>query len=82
MLAVGIRKALKSFTYLSNGLQVNAGSIVCVPAYDMMHDERSYSEPYTSDGSRFASGISDMRGVTYTGISEKFPVWGYGSLAW
>ncbi|KAE9372172.1 cytochrome P450 [Stipitochalara longipes BDJ] len=75
------RKALKPFTFLSTGLQVPTGSIVCVPAYAMMHDEISYPDPYTFDGSRFVSRTSDMRGTKYTDITEKFPVWGYGSLA-
>ena len=83
MLAVGVRrKALKPFTFLSTGLQVPTGSIVCVPAYAMMQDEISYPDPYTFDGSRFVSRTSDMRGTKYTDITEKFPVWGYGSLAW
>lgn len=47
-----------------------------------MHDENSYPEPYKFDGERFVSRASNMKNTRFTDVSEKFPAWGYGSLAW
>jgi hypothetical protein len=49
-----------------------------------MHDETSYPNAYKFDGLRFVPTKQDnsMRGTKLTDVSEKFPVWGYGSLAW
>jgi cytochrome P450 len=48
-----------------------------------MHDETSYPNAYHFDGLRFVPTKKDttMRGTRLTDISEKFPVWGFGSLA-
>ena len=50
-----------------------AGATVCVSAYDLMHDSETYASPDTFDPTRHAGRFVD--------VSDKFPVWGYGSLA-
>jgi len=74
------RKALKPFSF-TDGPYVPAGSMACVSSYDLMHDEKNYPNPYEFDGLRFVSRASGMKGTKFTDISERFPVWGYGSLA-
>ncbi|KAI9640836.1 hypothetical protein NHQ30_010677 [Ciborinia camelliae] len=74
------RKAMSPFRF-SDGPYVPAGAMACVSSFDLMHEPESYPDPYTFNGQRFVSCTSDMKGTKFTDISEKFPVWGYGSLA-
>lgn len=83
MSAVAIRrKALTDFTFSDGKVHVPAGSTACVSSYDLMHDELTYPNPDEFDGRRFVTTKSSARGTKLTEVSEKFPVWGYGSLAW
>ncbi|PQE12393.1 cytochrome P450 protein [Rutstroemia sp. NJR-2017a BVV2] len=75
------RKAMSPFRF-TNGPSVPAGAMACVSSFDLMHEPESYPDPYTFNGQRFVSCTSEMRGTKFTDVSEKFPVWGYGSLAW
>ena len=78
------RKALKPFAFSNGGPQIEPGTIACVSSFNLMHDEISYPNADHFDGLRFVSPKNDtsMRGTKLTDVSEKFPVWGYGSLAW
>ena len=90
--AVAIRrKALQPFVFRSTGHQVPVGQIVCVPAWDFMHDRYRYPDPETFDGHRFVKdpenckpslSDDDMRGTTFTDASKDFPIWGLGSKVW
>ena len=83
LLQVAIRrKALKPYTFSDGAPFVPAGSTVCVSSYDLMHDERTYPEPNIFNGSRFVSEKPEYKQKRLMDVSEKFPVWGYGSLAW
>jgi cytochrome P450 len=77
------RKALKPFSFSNGGPQAVPGNIACVSSFDLMHDETSYPNAYRFDGLRFVPTKKDttMRGTKLTDVSEKFPVWGFGSLA-
>ncbi|PQE22390.1 cytochrome P450 protein [Rutstroemia sp. NJR-2017a WRK4] len=74
------RKAMSPFRF-TNGPSVPAGAMACVSSFDLMHEPESYPDPYIFNGQRFVSCTSEMRGTKFTDVSEKFPVWGYGSLA-
>jgi cytochrome P450 len=75
------RKALANFTFSDGNVHVPAGSTACVSSYDLMHDELTYPNPDEFDGRRFVTTKSSARGTKLTEVSEKFPIWGYGSLA-
>ncbi|KAF4628994.1 hypothetical protein G7Y89_g9153 [Cudoniella acicularis] len=70
------RKALRPFTFSHGGPHVKEGELACVSLYDAMHDEGTYSNPNHFDGWRFVKTAS-----RFTDVSEKYPVWGFGSLA-
>ena len=86
------RKALQPFVFRSTGYQVPVGQIVCVPAWDFMHDRNRYPSPEKFDGLRFikdpqvrnlsSSDDDGMRGTTFTDASKDFPIWGLGSKVW
>lgn len=69
------RKALQTFQF-TDGPMVPAGTVTCISSYDALHDMATYAEPDKFDGRRF------MAKSKLTDISENFPVWGFGSLAW
>ncbi|OAQ76401.1 cytochrome P450 [Purpureocillium lilacinum] len=74
------RKALGPHSFAHGSLSVPSGATVCVSAYDLMHDTKTYAEPNSFDPTRFLpkDGKSQRK---FTEVSETFPVWGYGSLA-
>jgi hypothetical protein len=48
-----------------------------------MHDEEVYPQPNSFRGARFVPGNPTGGPKSrLTDVSENFPVWGYGSLAW
>jgi len=67
-------------SFAHGSLSVPSGATVCVSAYDLMHDTKTYAEPNSFDPTRFLpkDGKSQRK---FTEVSETFPVWGYGSLA-
>ncbi|KAJ2985551.1 hypothetical protein NUW58_g5466 [Xylaria curta] len=75
------RKALQSYTFADQSVSVPAGATVCVSAQDLMHNPQTYSEPDTFDPLRYTAE-NRKTPSRFTDISESFPVWGYGSLAW
>ena len=78
------RKALKPFQF-TNGPAVPLNSMACTSSYDQMHDANAYPNPHAFNAKRFApdsSTKSSMRGARLVDVSDKFPVWGFGSLAW
>ncbi|KAF2267498.1 cytochrome P450 [Lojkania enalia] len=75
------RKALKDYTFVGGAPFVKAGSTVCVSSYDKMHDDIDYPNPNSYQPRRFLDTRSPVRGTKFTDVSEKFPVWGFGSLA-
>jgi cytochrome P450 len=76
------RKALKPYTFISGSPQVPAGTTVVVSSYDLMHNSTDYPSPHDFQLRRFIETKSSVKGTRFTEVSEKFPVWGYGSLAW
>lgn len=76
------RKALKPYTFASGSPQVPAGATVTVSSYDLMHNSTDYPSPHDFQVRRFIETESSVQGTRFTEVSEKFPVWGYGSLAW
>ncbi|MCJ1330549.1 hypothetical protein MMC10_007234 [Thelotrema lepadinum] len=77
------RKALKPFQF-TNGPAVPLNSMACTSSYDQMHDANAYPNPHAFNAKRFApdsSTKSSMRGARLVDVSDKFPVWGFGSLA-
>jgi cytochrome P450 len=76
------RKALQPYTFASGAPHVPAGATVAVSSYDMMHDNIHYPSPNDFQPRRFIDAESSVRGTKFTEVSERFPVWGYGSLAW
>ena len=90
--SVGIRrKALKPFRFSHGGPQVAVGQIVCVSAWDLMHDEERYPSPNTFEGLRFVpsthhsvkeGSCNPLRGSRFTDASRDFPIWGLGSKVW
>lgn len=76
------RKALQPYTFASGAPQVPAGATVAVSSYDQMHDIAHYPNPDEFQPRRFMKTESSIRDSKFTEVSEKFPVWGYGSLAW
>lgn len=60
------------------------GSMACVSSYDLMHANNQYPDATRFNGHRFlpSTTASTMKGSKFTDISEHYPVWGYGSLAW
>ncbi|KAF7165201.1 hypothetical protein CNMCM5623_009467 [Aspergillus felis] len=75
------RKALEEFTFSDGGIPVPKGSTACVSSFNLMHDKEVYPNPDEFDGRRFVTTMSSARGTKLTEVSEKFPIWGYGSLA-
>jgi cytochrome P450 len=76
------RKALRPYTFASGAPHVPAGATVCVSSYNLMHNDIDYPFPNEFRLRRFIDTESSVRGSSFTEVSEKFPVWGYGSLAW
>jgi cytochrome P450 len=76
------RKALEDYTFTGGAPFCPSGSTVCVSSYDLVHNEKDYPEPNKFLPRRFIDVDSPVRGTKFTNVSEKFPVWGYGSLAW
>lgn len=70
------RKALKDYTFTSGAPFCPSGSTVCVSSYDQMHDPTAYPSPNEFLPRRFVGTDSK-----FTEVSDKFPVWGFGSLA-
>ncbi|KAL9074039.1 MAG: hypothetical protein Q9157_004529 [Trypethelium eluteriae] len=82
------RKALKPFQFGNGGPLVPTGGVVCVPAFDLLHNASKYEDPFRFDGLRFLDNGSaeeneanDMRGTKFTDPSKDFPIWGLGSKA-
>jgi cytochrome P450 len=75
------RKALKPYTFASGAPHVPEGATVCVSSYNLMHNDIDYPFPNEFRPRRFIDTESSVRGTAFTDVSEKFPVWGYGSLA-
>lgn len=78
LLTVAIRrKALRPFTFSHGGPHVKKGALACVSLHDAMQDEETYGNPKCFNGRRFLNTTS-----RFTEVSEKYPIWGFGSLAW
>ncbi|KAF2652995.1 cytochrome P450 [Lophiostoma macrostomum CBS 122681] len=75
------RKALQPYTFASGAPHVPAGATVAVSSYDLMHDSTQYPSSNDFQPRRFIDTESPARGTKFTEVSERFPVWGYGSLA-
>lgn len=76
------RKALEPYTFSNSNLSVPAGATVCVSAYNLMHNPDTYPEPDCFDPLRFSPKSLKDQQRRFIDVSETFPVWGYGSLAW
>jgi cytochrome P450 len=76
------RKALEPYTFQGGAPSVPLGGTACVSAHDLMHDPQTYPSPDTFQGARFVPSDPGAPQSKFTEVSEKFPVWGYGSLAW
>jgi hypothetical protein len=75
------RKAVKPYTFMDRSVTVPQGTTICVPAYDILHDEKIYPKPDNFDGERFLPRLQETQS-RFTTVSHQFPMWGYGSLAW
>jgi len=75
------RKALEPYTFQGGAPSVPLGGTACVSAHDLMHDPQTYPSPDTFQGARFVPTEDGAPQSKFTDVSEKFPVWGYGSLA-
>lgn len=75
------RKALQNYQFSNGGPFVPCGATVCISAYDKMHDPVDYPSPNSYRPRRFVDIESPVRGTRFTDVSEKFPTWGFGSLA-
>ena len=75
------RKALNDYQFANGGPFIPSGSTVCVSSYDKTHDPVDYPDPYEYRPARFTDMLSSMKGSRLTDVSDKFPVWGFGSLA-
>lgn len=83
MLIVAIRrKSLEPYTFTEGNVSVPAGSTVCVSAFDLMHNPETYPNPDSFEPTRFFPKDKIDQQRRFTEVSETFPVWGYGSLAW
>jgi hypothetical protein len=76
------RKSLEPYTFSDGNLSVPAGATVCVSAYNLMHNPETYPNPDSFEPARFLPDDAKDQQRRFTEISETFPVWGYGSLAW
>ncbi|MCJ1414944.1 hypothetical protein MMC32_001274 [Xylographa parallela] len=85
------RKALKPFTFSDGGPHIPVGNVACVPQAAILLDEMNYPNPMEFDGFRFFTAKPDSAAAVampgkerskFTDVSEKYPVWGYGSWAW
>jgi cytochrome P450 len=76
------RKALQPYTFASGSPHVPAGATVAVSSYDLMHNSNDYPCPNDFQPRRFLDTESSVKDTKFTEVSERFPVWGYGSLAW
>lgn len=73
---------MEDYTFTTGSRQFcPAGSTVCVSAHDQMHDEKFYLKPDDFRPSRFVDTDGPLRGAKFVEVSEKYPIWGYGSLA-
>jgi cytochrome P450 len=72
---------LSDVTFSGGSPHIAAGKIVCVSSYDLMHEEAVYPLADSFQPARFLneSGSSNTK---FTDVSENFPVWGHGALAW
>ena len=91
----GRRKAIAPFQF-SDGLQVPAGSWVCLPQKAMMEDDRIYAYPTLFDPTRFlrsqdkhqeemseaVPGAVNAARPHFTDVNNKWPVWGLKNAAW
>ncbi|KAI1379887.1 putative cytochrome P450 [Hypoxylon crocopeplum] len=75
------RKALEPYTFSDGTVSVPNGATVCVSAYDLMNDSRTYVAPDTFNPERYLQSDPSKQQRKFTEVSETFPVWGYGSLA-
>jgi cytochrome P450 len=75
------RKAMKDYTFSGGAPFCPSGTTVCVSSYDLMHNQVDYPNPHQFRPRRFIDTESKVRGTKFSDVSEKFPVWGYGSLA-
>ncbi|KAF2463764.1 cytochrome P450 [Lindgomyces ingoldianus] len=75
------RKALEPYTFSGGSPSVPQNGTVCVSAYNLMHDPHHYPEPNSFKAARFVPKTANDGQQKFTEISEKYPVWGYGSLA-
>ncbi|PVH92176.1 cytochrome P450 [Periconia macrospinosa] len=75
------RKALQPYTFASGSPQIPAGATVAVSSYDLMHNSTDYPSPDDFQPRRFMDKGSPVRGTKFTEVSDRFPIWGYGSLA-
>jgi cytochrome P450 len=76
------RKALQPYTFTSGYPHIPAGATVAVSSYDLMHNSNDYPSPNEFQPRRFMDQTSPAQDTKFTEVSEKFPIWGYGSLAW
>lgn len=76
------RKSLEPYTFSDGKVSVPAGATVCVSSYNLMHNPDTYSNPDSFDPTRFLPGNAKDQSRRFIDVSETFPVWGYGSLAW
>ncbi|KAF2825057.1 cytochrome P450 [Ophiobolus disseminans] len=75
------RKALQPYTFAAGAPHVPAGATVAASSQDAMRDSAHYPQPDVFQSRRFVDTESEARDTKFTEVSEKFLVWGFGSLA-
>ena len=75
------RKVLKPFTF-SDGTQLAAGDMACIPLQAIMRDSRHYTDSLRFDAFRFMDSNGMEHISKFTDTSTTFPLWGLGKHAW
>jgi len=76
------RKAIKPYRFQTGGWLLKQGAIAAVSAIDILRNKDVYPDPHQWNGNRFVEIPSPMQGSKFSDISEYFPTWGFGALAW
>lgn len=76
------RKALQNYHFANGGWLIKTGVVACVSANDILRNKDAYPDPHEWDGNRFVTTNSPVQGSKFADVSEYFPTWGFGALAW
>ena len=75
------RKVLTPFTF-SDGTQLAAGEVACVPLQAIMRDPSNYPDSLKFDPFRFMDQKRSGNLLRFVDTSPTYPLWGLGKRAW